>query len=213
MTAENGVAVNVVESPVELTETKFNFKEDKKTGSKRDQIVANIPLLTVQGLVQALEAGGKQLDLVLEAANAIILQQARSILNDYPDITTENFSAKFPQEQLTWEFISNIEPKARTGGGIPSEVWEAWAEDYVKVMPAATGKTVDQVAAAAKIMLSKFAGQFKFNQKVHVFSKEQLGIYLATSSNAEEYAPCVDFLLNKIESLMNMKEEDLLANL
>ena len=41
----------------------------------------------------------------------------------------------------------------------------------------------------------------------------QLTVYMEASAAAEEYAECVEFLLNKAETYLNVKDEELLANL
>lgn len=193
---------------VEVMRYKFNFKADKM-GNKRDSVELDLLVPSVDGIVAALEKGGKELALVKEAVTAIVLQQAREIVNEKFDITQETF----PQDQLSWELIASIEPKARTGGGIPQDQWEAFAEDYIKVMPAATGKTEEQVGLAAKILLSKFTGQYKTNKPVLSKLQEQLGIYLTATPRADDFSDCVEFLVAKADRLLNMSEADLLANL
>lgn len=208
MTEETTKVVANYDENVVPTEYKFNFKADKM-GNKRDSIVLELDLISVKGLVTALETGGKDLDLLLEAARAIQIQQAREIVSENLTISQETF----PQAQISWSTIAAIEPKARTGGGIPQEQWEAFSEDYIKVMPAATGKTEEQVGLAAKILLSKFTGQYKTNKPVISKLQEQLGIYLTATAKAEDFADCVEFLVAKADRLLNMSEEDLLGNL
>lgn len=193
---------------VDVMRYKFNFKADK-LGNKRNSIELDLQVPSVEGIIAAIEKGGKELELVKEAVASIVIQQARDIVNERLDITQDTF----PQDQISWTAISAIEPKARTGGGIPQDQWEAFSEDYITVMPAATGKTAEQIGLAAKILLSKFTGQYKTNKPVLGKLKEQLGIYLTASPRADEFSDCIDFLVAKADRLLNMSEEDLLANL
>lgn len=193
---------------VDSLKYKFNFKADK-LGNKRESVELDLLVPSVEGIVAAIENGGKELDLVREAVIAIVLQQAREIVNENLTISQETF----PQDQISWSAIAAIEPKARTGGGIPQAQWDDFADDYIVVMPAATGKTAEQVGLAAKILLSKFTGQYKTNKPVLAKLKEQLGIYLGASPRAEEFSDCVEFLVAKAERLLNLNEEDLLGNL
>lgn len=187
---------------------KFNFKKDE-LGNKRPSVELVLPVPSVEGIVKILEVGGKQLELLQEAVAAVVLQQARVLVNEKEDVTQENF----PFDKISWEFISNIAPKERKGGGIASEVWEAFAKDYVEVMPAVTGKTAEQVGNAAKVLLNKFSGSFKTNKPAIELLKGQLAIYIANTQRAEEFAECVDFLVTKADNLLNQTDEDLLKNL
>lgn len=190
-------------------ETNFYFRPDK-LGNKRETVVIPLPQLTLQGIVSILEGGNeKQISLLLEAANAIIKDQARSIVSDNLEINKDNF----PYNETTWEFIANIPPATRTGGGIPAETWESFGADYIKVIQAAANKTEEQATLASKILVSKFAGQYKHNKPVIQKLKEQLAIYLKATENKDDFAPCVEFLVNKADDLLSMDESKLLANL
>lgn len=193
---------------VDKTDVKFNFKKDE-LGNKRASVELSLPVPSVEGIVEILSNGNeKQLALLQEAVNSIILAQARDLVNEKDDISQDNF----PFEKITWEYIANIEPKERRGGGIPKDTWEEFAKDYIDVMPAVTGKTAEAVGNAAKIFLNKFSS-VKTNKPVITLLKDQLGLYLTNSLNAESYAECVDFLVGKAEKLLTMSDEELLKNL
>jgi hypothetical protein len=195
------------DNKVEIRNTKFSFRKDD-LGNKRPTVELPLRIPSVEGIIAILEAGGKQLELLQDAVADYVIGQARGIVNDKEDINADNF----PWEQTTWEFISNLPPKERRGGGIPKEAWEAFVKDYIAVMPAVTGKTIEQVSNAAKILLNKF-NAVKTQKPVIKLLKEQLGLYITNTTEAESYAECVDFLINKADTLLNMSEADLLANL
>jgi len=192
--------------------TQFNFKKskDKDTGIEtvREPVVLAMPYPSVQGIVAILEAGGKGLDLLMDAMEGIVNSQARDLLQDNTTLT----AATFPVESVSWDFISKIPKAQRRGGGIPKETWEAFGQDYVEVMPDITGKTVEQIANAAKILVSKLAS-VKTNEPVLNLLVAQLAVYTENTPNIEEFEECVDFLLNKADTFLNISEEDLLANL
>jgi hypothetical protein len=192
---------------LDVRDFKFNFKKDE-FGNKRPSVELKLPVPSVEGLISIIEVGGKGLDLLLDAAADIVVSQARTIVNDKEDISQDTF----PMQEVLWDFIANMPKAERRGGGISKEVWESFAKDYVEVMPSVTGKTSDQVANAAKILLNKFA-QVKNQKPVIKLLKDQLSIYITNSTNAETYSECVDFLLNKADTLLNITEADLLANL
>jgi len=186
---------------------KFNFKKDE-FGNKRASVELDLPILSVEGLISVIEAGGKGLELLLEAAADVVAAQARTLVNEKEDISQDNF----PMEKITWDFIAHMPKAERRGGGISKEVWEAFAADYVAVMPAVTGKTIEQITNAAKILANKFSA-VKTQKPVLSLLKSQLGLYVSNSPNAETYSECAEFLLEKAEKLLNMTDEDLLAAL
>ena len=197
----------------------FNFKKskDKESGIEiqRTPVHLAIPYPTVEGLIDIIQGehipeGGdnKGLELLMEGMEGIINSAARELL--YDDLTLT--AATFPVDKLAWEFLANIPKVARRGSGIPKETWDNFAADYITCMPAATGKTIEQVTNAAKLMQTKFAS-IKTSIAVLKVLQNQLALYSQASENMEEFEPCVAFLLNKAETLINTKPEDLLANL
>jgi hypothetical protein len=197
---------------VDEKEVKFNFRtvKDEATGleSKRPSVELKLPTPSVEGLIAILEAGGKGLELLLEAAADIVISRARELVSDKEDTSAENF----PFEQLAWDVIANLPKAERKGRGIPKEVWDDFAKDYIAVMPAVTGKTAEQIGNATKILLNKFSA-VKANKPILTLLKNQLGMYLNSSPNAEQFADCVEFLLQKAETLLATDEAALLGNL
>ena len=190
----------------------FNFKKskDKETGIEtvRNSVQLAMPYPSVEGIVSILEAGGKGLDLLLEAMETVVNSEARNLL--YED-TTLNAST-FPVEKVSWEFIANIPKVQRRGGGIPKEIWEDFAQDYMEIMPEVTGKKIEAVANMVKILKNKLSN-VRTNDDVLRFVVEQLAIYTENSPNIEEYQDCVAFLVNKADTFLNVSPEDLLAAL
>ena len=190
----------------------FNFKKskDKDTGIEtlRKPVQLAIPYPSVQGIMAILEAGGKELDLLIEAMENVVNSSAREIL--YEDLTLT--AATFPVERLSWLAIASVPKVQRRGGGIPKETWDAFCQDYCEVMPEATGKTPEQVANAAKILGQKLQ-PVKTNEVVIQLLVAQLTMYAEATPNLDEFSDCVEFLLAKAETFLNVSEEDLLANL
>lgn len=211
-TVQNAEITANFDNTVDVKEYKFHFKtqKDKDSGieTKRPTVELKLPIPSVEGIINILQAGGKQLELLQAAVSDIVIAQARSILNENEQMIADNF----PVEQCTWEFISNMPEAEKRGRGIPKEMWEEFAADYIEVMPSVTGKTSDQVALAAKLFLNKFQ-QVKTNKPVVGKLREQLAIYANNSKQAENYADCIKFLDEKAEALLQADETALLANL
>jgi hypothetical protein len=215
MSDQNEVQAQVVpnfDNKVDIKDFKFNFKtvKDKETGDefKRPSIELKLPIPSVEGIVAILEAGGKQLELLQEAVASIVIGQARSILNDNDAMTAANF----PTTDCTWEAIANMPETEKRGRGIPKELWDDFAADYVAVMPGIAGKTEEQVALAASLFVKKLA-PVKTNKKALTKLHEQLTIYANSAPQAEQFADCVKFLDEKINLLLTAdtaKVEDVL---
>lgn len=201
---------------VNVKSVNYNFKKskDKDTGIEtlRSSVQLAMPYPSVAGIVAILEGGepgnNKGLDLLLEAMESVVNAQARDIL--YEDTTLT--AATFPVDRCSWEHIATIPKVTRRGGGIPKEVWEAFGQDYVEVMPEVTGKKVEQVANAAKILTNKLAA-VKTNQAVLELLVGQITIYAEHSPNVAEYQDCLEFLLAKAETFLNVTDEELLSAL
>lgn len=198
------------DNKVDFKEVKFSFRtvKDAETGleSKRATIESKIPVPSVEGIIAIIEAGGKGLELLMEAAADVVVQRARELLADDEKLV------EVPLDALIWEVIANLPKAERKGRGIPKETWEEFSADYIAIMPSVTGKTAEQVGNAAKILLNKFQA-VKSNKKVVELLKGQLALYLNSSPNAEAYSECVEFLMNKADTLMQADEAALLAAL
>lgn len=190
----------------------FNFKKskDKDTGIEtvRKPVHLVIPYPSVQGVINIIERGGKGLELLLEAMENVVNSSAREILYEDLELT----AATFPVAKLAWEVIANIPKVQRRGGGIPKDTWDAFCQDYCEVMPAAAGKTPEQCANAAKILGQKLQ-PVKTNEAVLNLLVEQLAVYAEATSNLEEFSDCIEFLLAKADTFLNVSEEELLGNL
>lgn len=197
----------VVVKPFEF---KFKKSVDKDTGAEtiRKPVVLPVPYPSVDGLVDIIQTGGKGLELLLEAMETIVNSAARELL--YDDFKLD--AASFNSEKVSWEAIAHLPKAQRKGGGIPKEVWEGFVVDYIAVMPAATGKTLEQVTNMTKILANRLSS-VKTNEPVLNVVVEQLTIYLGATTNADDFAECVEFLLTKADQFLNITEEELLAAL
>lgn len=200
---------------VDVVDAKFHFKKktDEVSGveSKRPTIEMKVPTPSVEGIATILTEGGeKQIALLLEAVRNIVLDRAREIINS--DAKEELTEENFPLDQLSWESIANQPAAERRGGGIASETWDEFAKDYEAVMPAVTGKPIENIKRATKVYLSKF-NMVKTDKKVLELLRGQLALYLTNTPNAEVYMECVSFLDKKAETLLKAESSSLLEAL
>lgn len=204
---------------VDVKETNFFFRKVKNevknpdgttsvVETKRPTVTIPVPVPSVEGIVEILQAGGKQLDLLLEAVYGVVVEQAREYVNENESVTAENF----PYTNLAWEKIANLPKAERRGGGISKETWDDFEKDYVEIMPALTGKKKEAVEMAAKVFKTKFAGATT-NKPVLKLLEGQLALYAANTAQGETVLPCIEFLQGKLEKLLNTDETNLLLAL
>jgi len=200
------------DAKVNTKSVNYNFKKskDSETGitTERKTLQLPIPFPSIEGIVNIMEAGGKQLELLVEAIEGVINSQVRSMITENTNLDASNF----PYEKLSWEFIANMPKAQRKGGGIPKEIWDAFAIDYISIMPEVTGKEIEAVNNAAKILVAKLA-PVRTRATVLEFLVQQLAIYMDNSPNAKEFEDCVTFLVGKADIFLNVSDEDMLKNL
>lgn len=204
---------------VDIKETNFFFRKVtnevknpdgtvSKVETKRPTVTIPLPIPSVEGIVAILTAGGKQLDLLLEAVAGVVIEQAREKVNENESINADNF----PYADLAWEKIANLPKAERRGGGISKEVWDDFEKDYIEIMPVITGKKKEAVETAAKIFKTKFAGATT-NKPVLKLLEGQLALYAQHTTQGETLLPCIEFLQQKLEKLLNTDETNLLLAL
>lgn len=211
MSDQNEIVANF-DKNTDAKEVKFNFRKvvDKETGieSKRDPLTLSLRVPSVEGLIAIIQAGGKQLELLQEAAAQVVIDRARELISEDESVTAESFK----YDELSWETISNLPPATRKGSAISKETWEEFAADYIAVMPTAAGKTQAQVTNAAAVFVGKFA-KAKGNKPVITKLVEQLAIYISNSPNADNFAEVTAYLTKRAEALLAADDVDALANL
>lgn len=202
------------DNTVDVKEVTYTFRKtkDEATGveKKRSNIDLKLLVPSVEGIVAILETGGKQLELLQDVIAQAIFDQAREVLNSDESLTADNF----PYDQVLWDAIANQPESERKGRGIPKETWEEFAKNYMEIMPAASGKTADQIKKQSALMVAKFA-PLKHHEKREVILpgfRNMLAIYASTSPDAEQYSGCLEFLNKKIDSMLSAETESNIEN-
>jgi hypothetical protein len=199
--------------------TKFYFKNRKEmqkqpdgtekevTIKKPDPVELVIPELNLEDVAKIITQGDdKEKALLLEAVNAIVLAQARSLVDeDVEKARTEGIK----NEELTWNFIANIPPATRRGGGIPDEVWDAFVVDYTEVMQH-HGKTKEKAETGAKLLAKRF-NPVKDNKKIVKALLENLMTWFTNTEKADDFKDVYETLTSKADTLLAKDEEAILA--
>jgi len=193
---------------VSLVEMKFRFKKDKMGNQRPTVELKNVPVPNENYVITILEKGGKELALLLDVMQNTIRSAAASIISDDDKITG---SDNFPMAKISWEAVANQERAERAS--ISSETWEAFAKEYLEIMPALTNKDPEQLGNAIAVYMKKFS-IVKTNKKVLEKLKEQLTIFVENTKNGEDFADIIELLQGKLELYLNSNDVELLiANL
>lgn len=206
-----------IEPPkADLQEFNFRFRKDKDTGTQRPSIKVNLPVPNVNGLVEILTNGvledgkySKELELLFEAITDTIRFAATELINADENITSD----RFPYEKLTWTVIANSDRSDGRSDKIPEDVWKAFVEDYVSIMPALTNKTKEQISNAAAVFVNKL-NMIRSNKVLLSQLKDQFTIYVSATKNGEQFSEIVELLNRKFKTYLEAdKNEAILNNL
>lgn len=181
---------------------KFNFKSRRITDEsgneigrtkKQPSITVDLPVPSTDEVIAMLQAGGAEAVLLFTQIGDTIYQAARSqfdeIIEQFGDDDSKEVTADMLNyDQLSISYLANLPPSSRGVQAISDEEWQAFFEDYLAVMVAATGKTEDRIKN--HINLFKKPQKAKANKEVLKVLVDQLDIYLASSGNLEDTGTC-----------------------
>lgn len=181
---------------------KFNFKSRRITDEngneigrtkKQPSLTVDLPVPSTDEVITMLQAGGAEAVLLMTQIGDTIYQAARGqfdeIIEQFGDDDSKEVTADMLNyDQLSISYLANLPPSSRGVQAISDEEWQAFFEDYLAVMVAATGKTEDRIKN--HINLFKKPQKAKANKEVLKVLVDQLDIYLASSGNLEDTGTC-----------------------
>lgn len=198
---------------------KFNFKSRRITDEngkeigrtkKQPSVECDLPVPAVEEVIAILQAGEKEAELVMSAISDIVYNAARSqfddIIESFGDDQEKEVSADMLDfSKLTLEYVASIPPSSRGATAITDEEWQAFFEDYVAVMVAATGK--DEVRINNHINLFKKPQKAKANKEVLQVLVDQLDVYMTSSANLDDTANCAVRIRDKFNKWISEPEK------
>lgn len=193
---------------VDLKEFKFRFKKDE-LGNQRPTVEIKAGVPSVEGFVAILQAGGKQLELLQEAAYNIIRAALASEVADNEKASQETLDFT----KFSWEAIANQPQADRRSSAISEEAWTAFNTEYLKVMPGVTGKSPEAIGNALLVYKKKFS-IVKTDKVTLAKLKDQLALFIEHTKNGEQHEEILSMLMGKLDTYL--KSDDvamLVANL
>jgi len=184
---------------------------------KRPTFKAQLPHLTITGLITALQAGDKSTELALEMVNEAVIDRARGIINDAIESNPaiELAQSLFDMEKLSFVAIANL-PKSERGAGIAKEAWMAFVKDYKEVMATkeAISQFPDKKARDSEtlekhgVLLGGKFNQVRTRKDVVTQMLSFLDVWAVTSQNAEEHLACYEHLRAKGNAILQGENFD-----
>jgi hypothetical protein len=192
------------DATVVMQEVTLNFRKDN-LGFKRPAISFKVPRPSVEGLVNILEKGGAELELVFDSILATQQAQLRSLVNELIEAGQNITAEAIDIAKLSWEYLASMPAKERASSVPVKEAFDAFVVDYVSVMPAATSKPEEKVKLAAKIFAGKCAA-VKTNKPMLAILQGQLDIWFTSTSRADDLQDVYTYLAGRIVDLLAADE-------
>ena len=206
----------IVSDTTVVVDKLYTFKGKKETVNgvvtkvdARKPVSLAVPQYSWDGFVKVLtnpalapEVLSKLQALVLDGINSSIDAQVRSQISPTePEIVPVTTQDQLRLNELDIVWLAP-QPKGARGGGIASDIWDAFGEDYATTMVSNKLATQAQADAGAKVLVGKFA-TVKTNLPVITKLLTRLQLYVTESANAENFVDCIEFLNKKGQELLN----------
>ena len=213
--------VTVLPIPTEAKEVAFHFKKEKirnqaneviGEGKKLPSIKVAVGRPNAEGILEIVKAGGKELDLLLDAAADIVIDRVRGLINEVRAMLPDGQEIKpelIDLSQASWSIIANIPKAVRKGLGISDEDWDDFSADYRAIMPGVTQKDADRIEKHIKLFKSKYA-QCRNDKKALAVLAEMLDVWAANTGSMDDNQTVYEYLKGRAASLMQ-EEEKVLA--
>lgn len=185
------------------TPVDFNFRT--KDGYKRPTVSVELDLPTAEGVATLLSSeDAKVVSLVTDTVAALLTSYVRGFVDADVDFDQAKLDALVAEGKISIEAIANLPKSERSM--LTKEDLEAFAKDYMEVMPAATGKSAEKVAAAAGLFIERYKRVAGDNAVLAVL-QEQLGVFMeaATPDMIQTHERVLTYLASKVEELLSVK--------
>lgn len=200
-------------------EFNFGFRTDKVrddegkvigTGRKHPDVKAPLPVPTAEQLIAFLQEGGKEAELIVDAAYSQVELAARAQINDWREGSglDKDFTATdFDLAKLTLTAIANTPKGERAGAAISDEDWTAMLEDYRQVMVEVVGYEAKKVALAVmhfKVLFRRIKNDKAAVQKL----LDLLNIWATKTPNLEDHTACYEDLAKRAAKYLKAEDKN-----
>ena len=222
--ASGGTNTTPEEKPViqrsQLTskEFSFHFRTDKirddegkviGVGRKHPEVKAILPVASAQAAIEALQAGGTECDMILEAIDAMVEVQARSQINDWREangLDKDLTATAFDLSKLTLNAIAVADKSGNQQ--LSDEDWTAFLDDYSHVMTQIVGydpKKIKLHLAHLKVQLRRVKNDKTSVQRF----VELLNVWASKTETLDDHEACYRYLIARATKYLKAEEKDL----
>lgn len=184
----------------------FRFKKDKMDNKRPNVELTDVPFPSAVGIAQALNAGGKQAQLIVDSVYDLV----RGVMASYVADTTDVTQANFPWDKFSLDAISKMERADRRSVTIDDETWTKFGADYMEVMAGVSGKSKVALETAVQVYLKKMT-PVKSNKEVLQKLQDQLALYIENTKNGEEFQDILELLVRRTENYLKADEPQILV--
>lgn len=183
--------------------TDFNFRT--KDGYKRPTVTVEYEVPSAEGIIALLQSEDKKVvELVESTVQSVITSYIRGFVDGDVEFDQAKLDALVAEGKVSIETIANLPKSERSV--LTKEELEAFAADYIAVMPAITGKAPQKVAAAAGLFVERFKRAAGDNAVLSIL-QEQLGVFVENAGEEllAKHEKAITYLAAKVEELLSIK--------
>lgn len=187
------------------TRVQSDFSFRTKDGIKRPTVSVEYDAPDVNGVADLLTSSDpKVVALVVETVQGLLTSHIRGFVDADLEFDQAKLDALVADGKVSIEAIANLPKSERSM--LTKDDLEAFARDYIAIMPEATGKSVERVTAAAGLFVERYKRAAGDNQVLAVL-QEQLATFVeaADEDTLATHARAIDYLANKVAELMSVK--------
>lgn len=171
----------------------------EKVEVKRPTVKLNVPVITLDGVVDLLNAGNPTIIAgLLSVLEDVIYKAAKEQVDDDEQITQE----KLDLSKLSLDYILSLPPSSRSSIAPSDEQWKAFEQDYPAVMAAVQpDRTAEQITTARDILLKKLT-PVKDKPAIISVLKGYVALWFTNTNKQEELATVFEYLNQRAENLL-----------
>ena len=190
-------------STISRVATDFNFRT--KNGLKRPTVTVEYDAPSAEGVMELLGSDDpKVVSLVTETIQGLLTGYVRGFVDNDADFDQAKLDQLVAEGKISIEAIANLPKSERSM--LTKEDLEAFATDYLAIMPEVTGKSAERVAAAAGLFIERFKRCAGDNDVLSVL-QDQLAVFVEAASPevCEKHDRAINFLATKVAELLSVK--------
>lgn len=196
---------------LEMMEVEIGFrtKKDEATGAetKRPSVTVKYPVPTISGVIATLggDPESKVVKMLKDSIDGILYNYVRTTFVDpNPEFTQDVLDAAIQDGKISLDFIANLPRSERNV--ISKEDLEAFAKDYIALMPGITKKTLAKIQVAAGLFVERFK-KVAGDNDILALLKDQLEVFFTNVPEEvqKKHEVVGEYFLKKLEELLSVK--------